>query len=108
MGVARAWSRWPTETFSPSLMHTVNDYLSDVGSKKALSIMVLEISLPPNGSLCYHSIYIIYIYIIYYICIYIYLPLTFMCLYMGAGKFREYTHFIETSSMSFRDMLGHS
>ena len=39
---------------------------------------------------------------------YIYLPLTFMCLYMGAGKFREYTHFIETSSMSFRDMLGHS
>ena len=46
MGVARAWSRWPTEIFSPSLMHTVNDYLSDVGSKKAVSFMVLEKNVP--------------------------------------------------------------
>ena len=48
MGVARAWSRWPTEIFSPSLMHTVNLYLSNVGSKMAISIMVLKIELPPN------------------------------------------------------------
>ena len=47
MGVARAWSRWPTEKFSLSLMHTVNDYLSDVGSKKAVSFMVLEKNGPP-------------------------------------------------------------
>ena len=60
MGVARAWSRWPTEIFSPSLLHTVNDYLSNVGSKMAISIMVLEMQLPPNGTLIiiYLSIYV--------------------------------------------------
>ena len=47
MGVARAWSRWPREKFSPSLVHTINDYLSDVGSKKAVSFMVLEKNGPP-------------------------------------------------------------
>ena len=55
MGVARAWSRWPTEIFSPSLMHTVNDYLSDVGSKKAVSFMVLEKNVPPIVSFFYHG-----------------------------------------------------
>ena len=55
MGVARAWSRWPTEIFSPSLMHTVNDYLSDVGSKKAVSVMVLEKNVPPIVSFFYHG-----------------------------------------------------
>ena len=55
MGVARAWSRWPTEKFSPSLMHTVNDYLSDVGSKKAVSVMVLEKNVPPIVSFFYHG-----------------------------------------------------
>ena len=55
MGVARAWSRWPTEKFSPSLMHTVNDYLSDVGSKKAVSFMVLEKNVPPIVSFFYHG-----------------------------------------------------
>ena len=55
MGVARAWSRWPTEIFSPSLMHTVNDYLSDVGSKKAVSFMVPEKNVPPIVSFFYHG-----------------------------------------------------
>ncbi len=45
--MARAWSKWPTEKSSPSLMHTMNDYLSDVGSKKAVSFMVLEKNGPP-------------------------------------------------------------
>ena len=34
-----------------------------------------------------------------------YLPLTFICLILGADKIREYIHFIETSSMGFRDMV---
>ena len=77
MGVARAWSRWPTEIFSPSLMHTVNLYLSNVGSKMAISIMVLKIELPPN---CTFSITLSI-----YVSIYL-LPLTFMRVYIGAGK----------------------
>ena len=58
--MARAWSRWPTEKFSPSLMHTVNDYLSDVGSKKAVSFMVPEKNGPPIVYFLYHdtSIYL--------------------------------------------------
>ena len=43
MGVARAWPIWPTKIFKPTLMHTANDYLSDAGSEKAVSIKVLEI-----------------------------------------------------------------
>ena len=81
MGVARAWSRWPTEIFSPSLMHTVNLYLSNVGSKMAISIMVLKIELPPN---CTFSI-TLSIYLSMYVSIYL-LPLTFMRVYIGAGK----------------------
>ena len=60
MGVARAWSRWPTEIISPSLIYSVNDFLSDVGSKKAISIMVLEINVPPHSTF---SVYALYIYI---------------------------------------------
>ena len=45
--MARAWSRWPTEKFSPSLLHFPIDYLSDVGSKKAVSFTVLEKNGPP-------------------------------------------------------------
>ena len=41
--------------FSPSLMHTVNDYLSDVGSKKAVSVMVLEKNVPPIVSFFHHG-----------------------------------------------------
>ena len=55
INVARAWPRWPTENFSPSLMHTVNDYLSEVGSKKAVSFMVLEKNVPPIVSFFYHG-----------------------------------------------------
>ena len=54
MGVARAWSRWPTEIFSPSLMHATNLYLLNVGSKMAISIMVLAKLLPPYGLLFDH------------------------------------------------------
>ena len=60
MGVARAWSRWPTEIISPSLIHSVNDFLSDVGSKKAISIMVLEINVPPHSTFSVYALYSIY------------------------------------------------
>ena len=43
MGVARAWPRWPTEILKPILSHTKNDYLSDAGSEKAVSVKVPEI-----------------------------------------------------------------
>ena len=43
MGVARAWSIWQTKIFKPILMHTKNDYLSDAGSEKAVSLKLLEI-----------------------------------------------------------------
>ena len=43
MGVARAWSRWPTKNFKLPLMHIANDYLSDAGSEKSVSIKVPEI-----------------------------------------------------------------
>ena len=43
MGVARAWPIWPTKFFKPILMHTKNDYLSDAGSEKSVSIKVPEI-----------------------------------------------------------------
>ena len=59
--MARAWSRWPTEKFSPSLMHTVNDYLSDVGSKKAVSFMVPEKNGPPIVYFLYHDMYVSYV-----------------------------------------------
>ena len=37
-------------------MHTVNDYLSDVGSKKAISFMVLEKNGPPIVYFLYHDL----------------------------------------------------
>ena len=43
MGVARAWSRSEIKNFLPSLSHTENDYLSDVMSENAVSIVVPEI-----------------------------------------------------------------
>ena len=39
------------ESFLPSLMHTRNYYLSDVGSEKAESIVVPKISGLQNGTL---------------------------------------------------------
>jgi len=41
-------------------MHRVNDYLSDVGSKKAVSFMVPEKNGPP----------IVYLFVSLYVCIY--------------------------------------
>ena len=60
--MARAWSRWPTEKFSPSLLHFPIDYLSDVGSKKAVSFMVLEKNGPPIWCFFYHGLSI-YVYL---------------------------------------------
>ena len=42
-------------------MHTVNDYLSDVGSEKAVSFMVPEKNGPPIVYFLYHDRYPIYL-----------------------------------------------
>ena len=59
--------------------------------------MVLEIWLPPNGTL-----------LSLYLCIYVTtLNITVSIYWCWQGKFPEYTHFVETSSTGCRDMLGH-
>ena len=58
--------------------------------------MVLEIWLPPNGTLLslYLSLYVTT------------LNITVSIYWCWQGKFPEYTHFVETSSTGCRDMLG--